>query len=351
MKYLITGSKGQLGSQFRKVLGIDGSDVDIMDVEALDKEFTRVKPDVVINCASYNDVQGAESNPKGCKVNSTGVLNVVMACMRCDCRLVHFSSNLIFDGKDAPYKEYALVNPLNAYGRSKLNGERFAMGINALIIRTSWLYGDSERNFIYRFLKRYKKTGKAIGTIDDIATPTSTRLVVEVTLKAIEKGLTGIYNVVNSGSASRFDWAKELVDDVEPVQVSLFNLLAKTPYNTTLDNSKISEELGIKIPDWREELKNEIKKEKMYDSVIKNIIKGKNEGLYRDDLDEEIIAKMQTSRFLNISTDQVINHEEMLKPRFIYEMFIYHIRGMANKKGIETLDKTLDKIDIKEYLQ
>jgi len=264
MKYLITGSKGQLGTHFRKVLGVEGSDVDIMDVEALDKEFNRIKPDVVINCASYNDVQGAEKNPEGCKVNSLGVLNMTKVCKKYNCNLVHFSTNLVFDGKDAPYKEDAQTNPINAYGESKLSGDLFALAFKSLIIRTSWLYGDGERNFIYRFMKRYKETGKAMGTTDDIATPTSTRLVVELTLKAIDKGLKGIYNIVNSGSASRFDWAKELVDDVEPVQVSLFNLVADTPLNTTLDNSKISKALGVEIPHWREELKNEITKNKRH---------------------------------------------------------------------------------------
>jgi hypothetical protein len=89
----------------------------------------------------------------------------------------------------------------------------------------------------------------------------------------------------------------------------------------------------------------------MYDSVFRNIQKGKAEGLFRDDLDDEIIAKMQTSRFMNMSSDEFMNAEEMLKPQYILELFIYHIRGIANKKGIEVLEKTLENIDIQEYLR
>jgi hypothetical protein len=133
------------------------------------------------------------------------------------------------------------------------------------------------------------------------------------------------------------------VEEVLEISIHIMKTIKEYNPSTEYDLKKYYPELYKKL--------NEIRKEKMYEAIIKNIINGKNEGLYRDDLDEEIIAKMHTSRFLNLTKDQVINHEEMLKPRFIYEMFIYHIRGMANKKGIETLDKTLDKIDIKEYLQ
>lgn len=96
---------------------------------------------------------------------------------------------------------------------------------------------------------------------------------------------------------------------------------------------------------------HEVRKERMYDSVLKNILKGKKEGLFRDDLDDEIIAKMQTSRFMNMGQDEFFNPEEMFKPKYILELFIYHIRGVANSKGIEVLEKTLEKTDIKEYLQ
>ncbi len=89
----------------------------------------------------------------------------------------------------------------------------------------------------------------------------------------------------------------------------------------------------------------------MYESIIKNIHKGKEEGLFRTDMNDEIVAKIQVSRFLNMSSGDILNPEEMLKPQNILELFIYHIRGIANNKGLEVLEKTLKKIDIEDYLQ
>jgi len=96
---------------------------------------------------------------------------------------------------------------------------------------------------------------------------------------------------------------------------------------------------------------HKIRNERMYESVFRNIQKGKTEGLFRDDLDDEIIAKMQTSRFMNMGSDEFINPEDMFKPKYILELFIYHIRGIANKKGLEVLEQTLQTVNIQEYLQ
>lgn len=95
---------------------------------------------------------------------------------------------------------------------------------------------------------------------------------------------------------------------------------------------------------------HEIRKERMYNAVLTNIKKGKEEGLFRNDMDDIIIAKMQTSRFINMHTDEFFETNEILNPKYVLELFIYHIRGIANKNGIEILEKTLQNIDIQEYL-
>lgn len=95
---------------------------------------------------------------------------------------------------------------------------------------------------------------------------------------------------------------------------------------------------------------HEIRKDRMYNAVLANIKKGKKEGLFRMDMDDEIIAKMQTSRFISMHTDEFFDANEIVNPKYILELFIYHIRGIANKKGFEVLDKTLKNIDIQEYL-
>ena len=203
-------------------------------------------------------------------------------------------------------------------------------------------------NILKKVAELYSKYGIKSVTMDDVArelgmSKKTLYQYVENKKELVEKVL---YYIINQNDCTLKKLTDKKLNAVEELlEVSIFITKTIQKYNpsTEYDLKKYYPELYKKL--------NEIRKEKMYDSVIKNIIKGKNEGLYRSDLDEEIIAKMHTSRFLNMTDDQVINHEEILKPRYIYEMFIYHIRGMANKKGIETLEKTLNKIDIQEHLQ
>jgi len=120
----------------------------------------------------------------------------------------------------------------------------------------------------------------------------------------------------------------------------------------TVKDHNPSTEYDLKkyYPDLHKKL-HEIRRERIYESVLNNIRKGKEEDLFRNDLDDEIIAKMQTSRFVSMGQDEIFNHEDVFTPKYILEFFIYHIRGIANKKGLEILEKTLEKNDIKEYLQ
>jgi AcrR family transcriptional regulator len=96
---------------------------------------------------------------------------------------------------------------------------------------------------------------------------------------------------------------------------------------------------------------HQVRRDRMHESILKNIQKGKKEGLFRTNMNDEIIAKIQTSRFIHMSTDDLFSPEEMLKPQNVLELFIYHIRGVANEKGLKVLEKTLKEIDIQEYLQ
>ncbi|MFC2151798.1 TetR/AcrR family transcriptional regulator [Bacteroidota bacterium] len=128
------------------------------------------------------------------------------------------------------------------------------------------------------------------------------------------------------------------------LEVGVYIIKSINDYNssTLYDLKKYYPELSQKF--------HNIRKERMYNAIIKNIEKGKNEGLYRIDMNTEIIAKIQTSRFIHMSSGDFFDRDEMLKPQYVMELFIYHIRGIANSKGIEVLEKTLEKIDIQEYL-
>jgi len=138
---------------------------------------------------------------------------------------------------------------------------------------------------------------------------------------------------------------KELNAIEELIEVSIHIIKSVKDYNpsTEYDLKKYYPDLFKKMQD--------VRRDKMYKAVLQNIHKGKKEGLFREDLDEEIIAQMQTSRFMTMGSDEMINPEDVYQPKYILELFIYHIRGIANEQGIDMLNQTLDKIDIKEYLQ
>ena len=203
-------------------------------------------------------------------------------------------------------------------------------------------------NILVKVGELYNKYGIKSVTMDDVAqelgmSKKTLYQYVENKNELVEKVLNYLLNKDDCSFKKLSDKKLNAVEELLEVSILIIKNIKEYNTSTEYDLKKYYPELYKKL--------NEIRKEKMFDSIIKNIIKGKNEGLYRNDLDEDIIAKMHTSRFLNLAKDQIINHEEILKPRFVYEMFIYHIRGMANNKGIEILEKTLDKIDIKEHLQ
>lgn len=131
----------------------------------------------------------------------------------------------------------------------------------------------------------------------------------------------------------------------ELIEVGIYIIKAFRDFNpsTEYDLKKYYPEIHNKLHD--------VRKSRMLESTLNNIKKGKKEGLFREDLDDEIIAKFQTDRFLSMNSDDFYNQDDMFNPQYLLELFIYHIRGIANEKGIEVLDKTLEKIDIKDYLQ
>jgi dTDP-4-dehydrorhamnose reductase len=274
MRVLITGAKGQLAKEFIKTLGnlnidflaLSKEELDITDTETVFKIFENFKPTVVINCAAYNLVDRAESHPEeAIRVNSFGVANLVFACNRYSAKLVHYSTDYIFNGKkEGLYTEDDIPNPLNEYGKSKLFGEMFIKEQmeNYLIFRTSWVYGEGKQNFLYK-LTEWAKTQEYLRVAcDEFSVPTSTRTIVEITLKAIKNGLTGLYHLVNSGYTSRFEWAREffrlkgIKKFIYPAYQQDFNLPAKRPRFSAMSNYKICKELGIEIREWREEIES-----------------------------------------------------------------------------------------------
>jgi len=277
MKYLVTGIDGQLAAAFARRFEDSGLDfkhpsVDITDFEAVMKVVDGYRPDVILNCAAYNFVDKAETDHvQAFRVNAFGPALLSHAAKKYNSALVHYGSDYVFDGsKKAPYTETDPVNPLNQYGKSKLEGERLAAeaGARILILRLSWVFGQGRQNFIYK-LREWAKDGRTLKIADDeISVPTCADDVVDVTLKALEAGLAGVYHLTNSGAASRYDYAglvlKELglKNGLERASYLDFNLPAKRPGFSAMSNRKISDELGINIPAWEDSVISFLKKER-----------------------------------------------------------------------------------------
>ncbi len=275
---VVTGANGQLGREFLKFLnragisckGFDRSELDISCGEKVLRVIKELKPDVIINCAAYNQVDRAEIEYEmAYKVNVIGVENLAVAARETGAFFVHYSSDYVFDGKkeDGLYREEDTPSPLNEYGKSKLLGEERIKAVldEYLILRVSWVYGEGKQNFIHKLLLWAEKNSYLKVACDEFSVPTYTKMIVEVTLKAIEKRLTGLYHLTNSGFTSRFEWARAVfeilgVDKfVRPVHSSIFSLPAKRPLFSPMSNEKISKELSVSIPHWRESLKEFLK--------------------------------------------------------------------------------------------
>ena len=273
-KVLITGASGQLGKEFVKVLSSKGidfvalerKDLDVTNFEKVYKTLKEINPSVVINCSAYNQVDLAETEIlQAFSTNAIGPYNLAITCREINAKLIHYSTDYVFDGiKKGLYTEEDSPNPLNQYARSKLLGEELVKQVleDYLILRVSWVYGEGTQNFLYKLEEWAKKQEVLKVVVDEFSVPTSTKTIVEVTLKAIDAGLTGLYHLTNSGYASRYEWAKEyfklkgMNKLVYPALQADFNLPAKRPKWSVMSNEKISKALGITIKDWKEELKS-----------------------------------------------------------------------------------------------
>ncbi len=270
MKFVITGADGQLGLAFgqeftRKgvpFLGTDLATCDIASREQVERMLDAHRPSVLINCAAYNLVDEAENNRTvAFKINTDAVKILAHACQARGIKFVHYSTDYVFDGKKGGlYTEEDATGPLNVYGLSKYEGEAALRAIIAdhLVLRTSWVYGEGKQNFLYKFSQWAQKSGEIKVSVDEVSVPTYVEDIVWVTLKALEKGMTGLYHLTSSGYASRYEWAKAFVKaaglstQVMPVPMSFFSLKALRPSFSAMSNEKISKELGIKIPSWQE---------------------------------------------------------------------------------------------------
>lgn len=273
MKYLITGKNGQLAKEFIRRLtlknieftALSHDELDICDTGMVLNAFDSIRPDIVINTAAYNNVDLAEKRYYDAyKTNAAGVKNLAYASRKYNSLLIHFSTDYVFNGKkNQPYTEDDEPDPINEYGKSKYTGEILLKEelSQYLIFRLSWVYGDGKNNFIARLYEWLKKNDELSVAIDEISVPTSIETVVDVTLMSIDKGIRGLYHLTSSGYTSRYEWALEILKiagikrEIRPVSKNIFNLPARRPDFSAMNNRRISGLLNIEIPFWNEALK------------------------------------------------------------------------------------------------
>lgn len=272
MKVLITGAKGMLGQalvsmvETRQWTGIPLSrgDLDITDLRAVRNALFEHRPDVVVNCAAYTDVDGAESaREKAFIVNGLGPRNLALACRDIEADLVHISTDYIFDGsKDSGYEIFDQPGPLNVYGASKLWGEKAvaSLGHRWYIVRTSWLFGPGGKNFVLTMLDLGKKRSVLRVVNDQHGCPTFTVDLARAVTDLIKTQCYGIYHVTNQGSTSWFYFARKIFEkaglpiSVEPCSTEEFPRPAVRPKNSVLDPFPLGETIGYLLPPWEDAL-------------------------------------------------------------------------------------------------
>lgn len=271
LNILITGANGQLAKAFIKyfedktgfnVTALTKEQLDVSVFDAVYDAVRRCKPHIVLNCSAYNLVDKAEEDVENAfRVNAKAVKNLASVCKRNKSLLVHYSTDYVFDGtKEDIYTENDSPNPINNYGLSKLQGEKFLFegSDNFLLFRVSWVMGDGKQNFLYK-LSEWAKKNKVLKIVcDQVSVPTYTDDAVNATMLAIDRGLRGLYHLTNSGYASRYEVARYFIEKtgskalILPVKSDYFPLPAKRPFFSVMSNDKLSQALGYNIPHWKD---------------------------------------------------------------------------------------------------
>lgn len=274
---LITGANGQLGQALKlyannkAVIFTNRSSFDLTNKLQMESVFKNHPPSLVINTAAFTQVDDAESMQETAYlINETAVKNLVRLCEKYNSKLIHISTDYVFDGESkVPYKETDQTNPITVYGKSKRAGEVAVLNSNLnafAIIRTSWLYSRFGNNF-YKTMLRLAETKKELSVVNDqLGSPTNAEHLAQALLK-IADSLTpensGLYHFSNTGEASWYDFAKaifkkhKIKSSIHAVSTQQFPTRAKRPAYSVLDQSKIQEVFKIKIVPWRKAL-NEV---------------------------------------------------------------------------------------------
>lgn len=280
MKYIaVLGSEGQLGKTLQYLVNQESckykfyskQDVDITNRQSIESAFAQHSFNFCVNCAAYTDVEAAEKdNKEAFLINVEGAKNVADTCREKNIKLIHISTDYVFDGKKrTPYTISDKTNPINEYGKSKLKGEYCIKEAlkEHYIIRTSWLYSVYGRNFFKTIVKRIGENNSLKVTTEEIGTPTSCIDLSHFIFHIVnEDNLPfGIYNFSAQGSTTWYGFAKEIVKNLYPDRqtnispTDNFKTIAKRPKYSVLDNIE-TQRVYKKFKKWEESLKEVINK-------------------------------------------------------------------------------------------
>lgn len=274
---LITGANGQLGNEMRIVSQeqstlvfhfTDVAELDICDIDAVERWVTERNIHCIVNCAAYTNVNKAEEDVELCdKLNHLAPANLAAVAARHGIGLIHVSTDYVFNGKHhTPYREDDTPCPNSVYGSTKLAGEEAIMRLcpTAVIIRTAWLYSTFGNNFVKTMLRLGSERSEMGVVFDQIGTPTYARDLARAILHILHEGIvSGIYHYSNEGVCSWYDFAKAIFDlggistcTLKPLHTEEYPTPAARPHFSVLDKSKIKRVYGVEVPYWVDSLRD-----------------------------------------------------------------------------------------------
>ena len=273
---LVTGAKGQLGSEIKEIhnhfnplnfIFTDIEQLNLLDLPKLKSFFNNNKIDYIINCAAYTAVDKAETDVRNAEnINITAVSNIAKIATNYKIKLIHFSTDYVFDGTSTtPYVEADKTNPVSVYGLTKLKGEIEALRHpKTIIIRTSWLYSTYGNNFVKTMLTLTKNRDEISVVNDQMGNPTYANDLAQVVLKIIQDSEEnpdrfkhGIYHYANEGQCTWYELTTEIIKysgskcTIIPIQTADYPTPAKRPAYSVFNKEKIKETFNIEIPHWK----------------------------------------------------------------------------------------------------
>jgi len=284
MRILLFGKNGQLGWELNRTLmclgelvALDYPEIDFEKPPNVIKVLNQIKPDLIVNAAAYTNVDKAEEEPdKARLINADTPGEIANWCKLHNAVLIHYSTDYVFDGtKGSPYTEEDEPNPLNVYGKTKLEGEVAVQqsGAPYLILRAAWVYSMRGNNFVTKVLE-WAKNSDVLRIVDDqISNPTWARSLAEITADVIAMGLEdirsffsskgGLYHCAGSGYCSRYEWAKAILDvffknktiKIVPAKTGDFQTLAERPLFSALNCKKFNRLFELFLPNWEDSIR------------------------------------------------------------------------------------------------